>query len=198
MAVTLSCRGALVYRTRVHGDRVVGCGGDGGVGSSRGHRGSRWDSGDPHCCLDPWPLGAFSAPPTPFQAHLSLMLRVSCLLSFLTGLPPTTRGLASEHCHPTCLSPLGVPQWGQWRWGLPPSAMGVRPGPVWEDWRRGARDAAWSRAGLAGPLPWASEHRWVKEPVRDHSALGCNCQTPLTLLGLYVASGWDGRHPQVM
>lgn len=48
------------------------------------------------------------------------------------------------------------------------------------------------------PRPWGSECAWVKEPVRDDSALGCNCQTPLTLLRLYVTSGWDSPHPQVM
>ena len=108
--------------------------------------------------------------------------------SFPACPPPTTRGLASEHgCSAACLlwgSHTGVSGDGGFHLGPQGSGLGQsgRTGG-------GGGDAAWSRAGLAGPRPWGSECTWVKEPVRDDSALGCNCQTPLTLLRLYVTSG---------
>lgn len=99
--------------------------GNGGVGSSGGHRGSRWGLGDPHCCMDPRPRGPSLPLPLAPQAHLALVLARP---------PPTARGLAGEHgCSAACL--LWGPHTGASGDGGPPRATGARSGPVWEEGR---------------------------------------------------------------
>lgn len=110
--------------------------GNGGVGSSGGHRGSRWGLGDPHCCMDPRPRGPSLPFPLAPQAHLALVLGGPAPV-LPSSSPSHHEGPGQRAWLLCCLSPLGVPHWGQWRWGLPPRATGVRPGSVWEDWRRG-------------------------------------------------------------
>lgn len=185
--MTLSCRGALVSRTSAHGVRVVGCGGMevwAALGGTEARDGAwvtltaAWTRG----------LGGLLCPSHLLLRHIWPSCWGAQPLSFPARPPPTTRGLASEHgCSAACLlwgSHTGVSGDGGFHLGPQGSGLGQsgRTGG-------GGGDAAWSRAGLAGPRPWGSECTWVKEPVRDDSALGCNCQTPLTLLRLYVTSG---------
>lgn len=117
----LSCRGTPHLRTSAHGVRVVGCG-ERRCGQLWGHRGFEMGVGDPHCCMDPRPQGAFSAL-TCSSGTSGPRVGGGPALSFPAHpLPPERAWPASMVA--LRLSPLGVPHWGQWRWGLPPRATG--------------------------------------------------------------------------